>query len=176
MIFEDPSRRRWRRAVLVFSLLTVAAAVVLGISIASIVVPATVANPLRARSQVQAKALRASLAHDAKPVYTPDQMRRMQRMRAQEKRRRSKLVGGATGAPMPLPEGAVVAFVVSSDPTSIASLEKHIGSIDVVVPDWFELPGPGCVLDEHVDEKTRRVLGRTDVIVLPRLANLSVDT
>ncbi|HTM46324.1 MAG TPA: glycosyltransferase [Polyangiaceae bacterium] len=175
MIFEEPSHRRWRRAVAVFSVLVIVAMIVLGISVAGVLVPASVVNPLRARSQVQATVLRASLEHDVKPVYTPEQLQHMQRIRAQEKRRRDKVVGAAKGASMPLPEGAVVAFGVTDDPGSVASLERHVGSIDVVVPDWFSLPGPGCDLSEHIDEKTRRVLGRTDVIVLPRLANLAGD-
>jgi cellulose synthase/poly-beta-1,6-N-acetylglucosamine synthase-like glycosyltransferase/peptidoglycan/xylan/chitin deacetylase (PgdA/CDA1 family)/spore germination protein YaaH len=176
MIFEDPSHRRWRNALVVFSLLVVAATAALGITVASVVVPPHVPNPFSARSQVQATLVRASLAHDLRPVYTPAQKKRMQKIRAQEKKRRDKLVGDAKGTPMPLPQGAVVAFSVQDDAASVASLERHVGNIDIVVPDWFELPGPGCDLVEHIDDKTRRVLGRTDVLVIPRIANLVGET
>jgi cellulose synthase/poly-beta-1,6-N-acetylglucosamine synthase-like glycosyltransferase/peptidoglycan/xylan/chitin deacetylase (PgdA/CDA1 family)/spore germination protein YaaH len=172
MIFEDPSKRRWHRALFVFSLLVIAALGALGISVASFIVPPRVPNPFSARSQVRATLVRASLAHDLRPVYTPAQKRRMQTIRAQEKRRRDKLVGDSKGTPLPLPQGAVVAFSVQDDAASVASLERHVANIDIVVPDWFELPGPGCDLVEHIDDKTRRVLGRADVLVLPRMANL----
>lgn len=174
MIFEDPSHRRWRRALFVFSLLAVAALAALGITVAGVIVPPRVPNPF-SRSPVQATQVRASLEHDARPIYTAQQKKRMQAIRMQEKKRRDKLVNGKTSGAVPLPQGAVVGFTVQDDANSVASLERHVGSLDVVVPDWFELPGPGCELRERIDDKTRRVLGRADVIVLPRLANLFDD-
>ena len=178
MIFEDPSKRRWRRALIVFSFLVVAAAIALGITIMSAVVLPHAPAPTWAKSRVQATQVRASLEREVAPVYTPKQTRRMQAIRAQEKKRRDKLVGGSKGksAALPLPQGAVVGFAVNDDAASIASLEKHVANLDVVVPDWFEVPGPGCDLVEHIDERTARVLGRTGVIMLPRVANLLKDT
>ncbi|HET8932491.1 MAG TPA: glycosyltransferase, partial [Polyangiales bacterium] len=177
MIFEDPSKRRWRRALIVFSFLVVAAAIALGITIMSAVVLPHAPAPTWSKSRVQATQVRASLEREVAPVYTPKQTRRMQAIRAQEKKRRDKLVGGAKGksAPLPLPQGAVVGFAVNADAASVASLEKHVANLDVVVPDWFEVPGPGCDLVEHIDEQTARVLGRTSVIVLPRVVNLLQD-
>ncbi|MFI5306861.1 MAG: glycosyltransferase [Polyangiales bacterium] len=172
MIFEDPSHRRWRRSLFVFALLVVAAAGALGITVTSVVVPPHVPNPFSARSQVQAAIVRASLAHDPRPVYTPEQKRRMLRVRAQERKRRDKLVGDSKSMAIPLPQGAVVAFSVQDDAASVASLERHLANIDVIVPDWFDLPGPGCDLVEHIDDKTKRVLKQADVLVIPRIANL----
>jgi peptidoglycan-N-acetylglucosamine deacetylase len=178
MIFEDPSKRRWRRALIVFSFLVVFAAIALGITIMSAVFVPYAPAPSWAKSRVQATQVRASLEKEVAPVYTPQQTRRMQAIRAQEKKRRDKLIGATKGksAPMPLPQGAVVGFAVNADANSVASLEKHVANLDVVVPDWFEVPGPGCELVEHIDEQTRRVLGRTSVIVLPRVANLLKDS
>ena len=175
MIFEDPSHRRWRAALLMFGLFVIAAITAMGITLASIIVPPRVPQPFSKRRLVQATALRASLEKDARPVYTAAQKRRMQRIRAQERRRRNKLVSATRGGAMPLPPNAVVAFATQDDPASVASLERHVAKIDIVVPDWFELPGAGCQLIEHIDDRTRRVLGRSDVLVLPRLANLSGD-
>jgi cellulose synthase/poly-beta-1,6-N-acetylglucosamine synthase-like glycosyltransferase/peptidoglycan/xylan/chitin deacetylase (PgdA/CDA1 family)/spore germination protein YaaH len=175
MIFEDPSKRRWRRALLVFSILVVAASVALGITIMSAIVLPYAPAPTWAKSRVQAT-VRASLEKEAAPIYTPKQTRRLQAIRAQDKKRRHRLLEATKGAALPLPQGAVVGFAVNDDATSVASLERHVANLDVVVPDWFEIPGPGCQLVENVDEQTRRVLGRTDVIVLPRLVNLLHDT
>src|SRR5438128_778755 len=115
MIFEDPSHRRWRRALAAFSLLAAAAIVALGITLTGAIVPPSIPNPFKSRPEVQATLVKASLAHDARPVYTPKQLKRMQAIRAQEKKRRDKLVGDAKGAPRPLPQGAVVGFVVQDD-------------------------------------------------------------
>jgi cellulose synthase/poly-beta-1,6-N-acetylglucosamine synthase-like glycosyltransferase/peptidoglycan/xylan/chitin deacetylase (PgdA/CDA1 family)/spore germination protein YaaH len=175
MIFEDPSHRRWRRAIFVFSLLTLAAVGALGVTLTGVIIPPHIPNPFSTKSAVQATGVTASLEHDARPVYTAQQKKRMQAIRAQEKRRRDKLVLDAKGAALPLPANAVVAFVVQDDANSVASLERHVANVDVIVPDWFELPGPGCDLVERIDDKTRRVLHRSDVIVLPRLANLATD-
>ena len=173
MIFEDPSHRRWRRAVIVFSLLSAAALVALGITLTGRYIAPTIPNPFRSRPEMQATLVKSSLEHDARPVYTQKQQKRMQAIRAQERKRRDKLVGDAKAKPLPLPQDAVVAFVVQDDANSVASLEHHLGDIDAVVPDWFELSGAGCDLTERIDDKTRRVLARSDAVVLPRLANLS---
>ncbi|HEX4335030.1 MAG TPA: glycosyltransferase [Polyangiaceae bacterium] len=173
MIFEDPSHRRWRRAVIVFSLLSVAAAIALGITVTGRYVAPRIPNPFRSRPEVQATAVKASLEHDARPVYTAKQQKRMQALRVQERRRRDKLTGDVKAKALPLPQDAVVGFVVQDDANSVASLEHHVGDIDVVVPDWFELPGADCELNEKIDDKTRRVLARSDAVVLPRVANLS---
>ena len=175
MIFEDPSHRRWRTALLMFALLVVAAVTALGITVASIIVPPSVPDPFSSRRQVQAKQIRSSLEHDARPVYTAAQKKRMERIRAQERKRRDKLVSESKGAALTLPQNAVVAFTVQDDPASVASLERHVANIDIVVPDWFTLPGAGCELTERIDDMTRRVLGRADVLVFPRLANLAGD-
>jgi cellulose synthase/poly-beta-1,6-N-acetylglucosamine synthase-like glycosyltransferase/peptidoglycan/xylan/chitin deacetylase (PgdA/CDA1 family)/spore germination protein YaaH len=178
MIFEDPSHRRWRAALVMFGLFVVAAIAAMAITLASVLVPPRVPQPFSEKRLVQATALRASLEKNARPVYTPAQKRRMERIRAQERRRRDKLVGTKTKAKssaMPLPSGAIVAFTTQDDPASVASLERHVAKVDIVVPDWFELPGAGCQLIERIDDRTRRVLGRSDVLVLPRLANLAGD-
>ena len=175
MIFEDPSHRRWRRSLVAFSLLAIAALVALGLSVAGAFVAPRVPNPFRSRPEVQATLVKASLEHDKQPVYTAKQLKRMQAIRTQERKRRDKLVGDAKSTPLPLPQGVVVGFVVQDDANSVASLERHVADVDVVIPDWFELPGSGCDLAERIDDKTRRVLGRSGSVVLPRLANLSGD-
>ena len=146
MIFEDPSHRRWRRAIAVFALLVVAALTALAFTVAGIIVPPHVPNLFSERPEVKATLVQASLEHDPRPIVTPQEQKRLQVVRAQERKRRDKLVSGKTGGPMPLPPGAVVGFT-TDDPKSVASLERHVANIDVVVPDWFELPGRGLRAD-----------------------------
>jgi cellulose synthase/poly-beta-1,6-N-acetylglucosamine synthase-like glycosyltransferase/peptidoglycan/xylan/chitin deacetylase (PgdA/CDA1 family)/spore germination protein YaaH len=173
MIFEDPSHRRWRRALFAFSLLAATAVAALGLTIAGALVTPRIPNPFRSRPEVQATLVKASIEHAARPVYTAKQAKRMQAIRVQERKRRDKLVVDPKSGPLPLPQDAVVGFVVQDDTNSVAALERHVADVDVVIPDWLELPGDGCEIAEHIDDKTLRVLRRSDVVVLPRLANLS---
>ena len=110
MIFEDPSHRRWRAALVMFGLFVIAAIplAAMGVTLASILVPPNVPQPFSQRRQVRATALRASLEHDVRPVYTPEQKKRMDASAPRS-------AGAATsssatrGDAMPLPAGAVVA-------------------------------------------------------------------
>lgn len=124
---------------------------------------------------VRAADIRESLEHDGRPVYSESRLRALAKQRGRERERRARIVSVAVAGALPLPPHAVVAFTVSDDPASVASLERHVADIDVVVPDWFSFSGPGCDLEEHVDETTQRVLGRAHALVMPRLANLTGD-
>ena len=77
MIFEDPSKRRWRRTLLVFALLVVTALSALAITVAGIIVPPRVTNLFSGRPEVRATLVPTSLEHDARPVYTAQQMKRI---------------------------------------------------------------------------------------------------
>lgn len=186
MIFEDASRRRWRRALVIFSFLALAALVSLALLVTGMLVSPSVPQPFEKRFLFSATEVHDKISNYVRPVYTKAQIERMAYIRAQEKRRRERLVRGATTGAIPLPEGAVVAFLVADDPAAVASLERHIAQIDAVVPTWLEIPGPGCeLIDRSIQHSTdstrqseedpvRRVLRRSNnVIVLPRLANLS---
>ena len=147
MIFEDPSHRRWRRALPCSRCSSSRRSPRSGSRWPASSCPPHVPNPFSERPEVQATLVQASLEHDARPIVTPQEQKRMQAIRAQERKRRDKLVSGKTGGPMPLPPGAVVGFThrttrrrsrrsSATSPTSTSSC-----------PDWFELPGPGCELD-----------------------------
>jgi peptidoglycan-N-acetylglucosamine deacetylase len=173
MIFEDPQKKRWHRALLVFSLLVVAAAIASGLMVAGVFVPPPVTNPFSSRPTMKAAKLKDEIEKKVRPSYTKKELRRREWIRFLERKRRLKLVEKAQAGPMPLPENVVVAFTLADDPLTIAHLERHIGNIDVVVPDWFELPGTGCELNEKVDAATRRLLDRAGVLVFPRLVNFN---
>lgn len=172
MIFEDPSRRRFRAAVVVFVLLVSSAGFVLGLAATGILVPVDLPNIFEKRPSVQVKELARWKESYVKEVYSAKQMRELAKKRAGEQRRRAKLVADASDTTLLLPENSVVAFMMRDDPVGQASLERHIKQIDVVVPDWFSARGPGCELEEHIDAPTRRILDSHDVLVMPRIANL----
>lgn len=175
MIFEDPSRRRWRRALALLLLLVTVAAGTLGLAITGVLLPVDLQDVFGKRPSVRAAQLKDWQDTYVKPVYSEQQKRELARKRTGERRRRARLLEQAADTVLLLPEDSVVAFTVRDDPAARASLERHISQIDVVVPDWFSAAGPGCDLVEHIDEPTRRILDSHDVLVMPRVANLMND-
>jgi cellulose synthase/poly-beta-1,6-N-acetylglucosamine synthase-like glycosyltransferase/peptidoglycan/xylan/chitin deacetylase (PgdA/CDA1 family)/spore germination protein YaaH len=175
MIFEDSSRRRWRLAVVVFVLTVLAGTAVVGLAIAGLLVPTqSMPNVLPRRRSIDTP-LATPFEREAAPVVTPEEEGRLRAIRLEERRRRNKLVRTTLGEsqPLALPEGSVVAFLAHDDPAAVASLTRHIEKVDVVVPDWFDVPGPGCDVVSHIDRETRALLERSNVLVMPRLVNLS---
>ncbi|MFT3921352.1 MAG: glycosyltransferase [Myxococcales bacterium] len=149
---------------------------VIALAAMGVLTPVDLPNIFEKRPSVRAREL--SRWHDSyvKPVYSAKQMKVLARKRAVEQRRRAKVVQDAADTVLPLPEHAVVAFSVRDDSAAQASLERHIKEIDVVIPDWFSAAGPGCAIEEHIDAPSQRILASTDVLVLPRIANLSGQT
>lgn len=176
MIFEDPSRRRWRGTVAASVLLATSVITTIALAVAGVLVPPEVPALFARHPAARSAEIRDSLEQYVRPVYSRARLRVLERQRAIERRRRTKLVSGALSGPLTLPRGSVVAFTVSDDPMAVASLERHVAEIDVAIPDWFAFSGPGCALEEHVDDATKRVLGRSNVLVIPRLANLAGDS
>lgn len=172
MIFEDPRQRRWRITVLLFSAVLATALLIGALVVSGLLVPPPIPDTFSQHKLLTAAAIREDMERRIKPRFTPEQLARLARMRAKSRWRLDRLVKGAIEGAMPFVEGTVVGFVLDDDPLSIASLERHLPQLDVVVPDWFELPGSGCELVERSSEKLRRLLLRADVLVLPRLANL----
>jgi cellulose synthase/poly-beta-1,6-N-acetylglucosamine synthase-like glycosyltransferase/peptidoglycan/xylan/chitin deacetylase (PgdA/CDA1 family) len=172
MIFEDPKQRRWRYSLLLFSALLATALLIGALVVSGLLVPPPIPDTLSQHKLLSAAAIREDMERRIKPRFTPEQLARLARMRAKNRWRLDRLVKGAIEGAMPIAEGSVVAFVLDDDPLSVASLERHLAQLDVVVPDWFELPGAGCELIERSSEKLRRLLSRAEVLVLPRLANL----
>ncbi|HEX5659331.1 MAG TPA: hypothetical protein VFX59_19185, partial [Polyangiales bacterium] len=130
MIFEDPSRRRWRRAVIVLGLLVTSAVGTLALAAMGVVLPVQLPDVFQKRPSVRAKELAEWKDKVIKPVYSAKQEKELIRKRAAERKRRAKLVDEAVDTVLPLPEDAVIAFTVRDDQASRSSLERHLGNID----------------------------------------------
>ncbi|MDD5306254.1 MAG: glycosyltransferase [Deltaproteobacteria bacterium] len=172
MIFEDPKQRRWRYVLLLFSALVLTGLVIAGLVVSGLLVPPPIPETFSRHKLISAAEVRKDMERNISPRFTEEQFARLARMRARNRWRRDRLVKDAREGAMPFAEGTLVAFVLEDDPLSVASLERHLGQLDVVVPDWFEMSGRGCELIERSGERLRRLLSRADLIVLPRLANL----
>ncbi|MFO0692521.1 MAG: glycosyltransferase [Polyangiales bacterium] len=172
MIFEDASGKRWKRFVRLAALLLLLAGLLGGVFVAGLYVPPALRNAAASRPRLRAEPARGyteTRASDAPATpISRDYARFLRRM----ERRKAALAARVEGGAMPLPRDAVVGFTVAGDPAADRSLARHLRSLDVVVPDWFRVAGPGCEVHEQVDAPTRTRLAGSDVLVLPRVANL----
>ena len=172
MVFEDPSqrRRRWlARAALGLTLL-------LGLPVALLAFGLSPVRPRSALPAAQSRALPTPGAWRDEPAPAPaapptgDYAALLRSLDA----RAAVVAASITTPALPLPEGSRVLFAVD-DPASHAAVRAHLGDVSAVSPDWFRVATAGCALRETVDAPTRALLGRPDVKVVPRLANLDGD-
>src|SRR5690606_20504494 len=108
VIFEDPSRRRWRLAVLVMAALVISALGTLALAATGVLMPVQLQDVFEKRPSVRATELADWKDSYVKPVYSSKEQRLQQRRRNVERKRRARLVSEAVETVMPLPEGAVV--------------------------------------------------------------------
>src|SRR5688572_17351620 len=124
------------------AVLLLCALTTLTLAIAGVLLPVDLPDVFQKRPSVRAKALARWKDSYVKPVYSPKQIKEIAAKRGVESKRRARLVAEAATNVLPLPENALVAFTVRDDPAAHASLERHIRSMDVVIPDWFSVSGP----------------------------------
>jgi cellulose synthase/poly-beta-1,6-N-acetylglucosamine synthase-like glycosyltransferase/peptidoglycan/xylan/chitin deacetylase (PgdA/CDA1 family)/spore germination protein YaaH len=74
-----------------------------------------------------------------------------------------------------LARDATFVFALHGDRPGAQAIDEHLDRIDVVIPDWFRLPGAGCAMDETIDDASRAWVASRRVRVLPRVANLAAD-
>lgn len=67
--------------------------------------------------------------------------------------------------------GIRAAFYVNWDPMSYASLKEGIGSLNLVMPEWFYINQGNLRLEEHIDAKGYRLMKKTGIPVMPVITN-----
>jgi cellulose synthase/poly-beta-1,6-N-acetylglucosamine synthase-like glycosyltransferase/peptidoglycan/xylan/chitin deacetylase (PgdA/CDA1 family) len=190
-VFHDPAGRRWRRVRRAWQSLAVAATLLGGILVLSVLV-----NPLLPRLDLKAAASLPRAA-DIKLKPTPLVATRGQqraRRAAHERRREIRLSGTAAGrrppqVKAPPPPGArpstpqaasgsaarplAVGFYVNWDDSSYASLKRNLSELDWVVPEWVRLtegPDPLAVdIDTRALDLVRHE--RPETPILPLVQN-----
>jgi len=161
MIFEDPLRRRWKRAKILFATFVTLTLVIASLVIAGLIIPPQVNDPFSRIPSTKAVMLEEFLETDVGIIYEHDPKKPI----VFDRRRR----------PMSdtMEKNSIVAFMETEDPASVHSLERHIDKIDVVVPDWFEVGGSQCALVDRVDSGTYGLIRNHNVFLFPRLVNAS---
>ena len=67
--------------------------------------------------------------------------------------------------------GIRAAFYVNWDPMSYASLKESIGSLNLVMPEWFYINQKNFGLEEHIDAKGYPLMKQTGIPVMPVITN-----
>jgi len=174
MIFEDPSheRRRWAvRAAAACALFAVASLALYAVGLAPVrprtPAPVTFGRALPTPTDFWREAPAApSRAEPPSPEYA--------RLLDERDARAAEVAASVHDPAQPLAEGARLLFTVD-DPASDAALRAHAHDVSAVSPDWFRVPTRGCEVREQTDRVSRELVGRPDVKVMPRVANLDGD-
>jgi cellulose synthase/poly-beta-1,6-N-acetylglucosamine synthase-like glycosyltransferase/spore germination protein YaaH/peptidoglycan/xylan/chitin deacetylase (PgdA/CDA1 family) len=67
--------------------------------------------------------------------------------------------------------GIRAAFYVNWDPMSYVSLKEGIGSLNLVMPEWFYINQRNLGLEEHIDAKGYQLMKKTGIPVMPVITN-----
>lgn len=156
-VFHDPDRRRWRHVRRFGAGVTAALSVVFGVLLVSIVVnpalPALGLRPIAGLPAARSVTLRRPEALGARTHALA-----LARLRAAGWRARDPLAAAGHGSrpdtgsvtepaaalrPAPGYRSRLYAYFVDWDDAAMVSLQQHIGSIDVLVPEWLHVAGPG---------------------------------
>ncbi len=165
LIFEDPLRRRWQRTRFIFLLLLTTTLVSIALFITGLIMPPPVPDPFANLSPLHARRFADFLDTEIDWYYNsesaPHPLNQAPAEVLQQKQIKSEQ------------EAVFAAFIVDEDFPSSASLEKHIDQLDIVIPDWFSVPGKSCELSENINPRTRQILKNRGVLVYPRVTNLA---
>ncbi|MCI6619181.1 MAG: glycosyl hydrolase family 18 protein, partial [Prevotella sp.] len=69
------------------------------------------------------------------------------------------------------PSGIRAAFYVSWDPMSFASLKTALGSLNLVIPEWYFINPATASVETHIDAKGYQLLKHSGIPVMPMLSN-----
>ena len=152
MVFEDPTRRRWRRV----RIALIAAGVLVALLIADAAVSLTTSPRLAALppdpTTDDASSYRQEIA-EVRPVALP------------------LATGRKPERGTALPAFARTAFVVQDDPQSVADLKQNLARLDAVFPDWLGVRDSRGTLGVRVDPQVAKLLESGTARLLPRLSN-----
>ncbi len=168
MIFEDPSQRRWKMALIVF----IGVAFLGAALIVNIVVTFFVAPPLPSLQELNGSRGRAiqQLIKEEGPKKPGKKNKPLKRssgaMRHLKQFAREKKLPAFSQEKF-----LQTAFLAQGDPKSVDDLKDNIESIDMVSPDWYSISAVDCEVNENADPELAKYLGAQNVFVVPRFSN-----
>jgi peptidoglycan-N-acetylglucosamine deacetylase len=164
MVFEDPSRSRWRAirlGMILIGLLAIMLAGSMAVSLGT--------GPLLPKFGVRAETAAAAGPRSSAPM--------------------SELAGSASPADLQAanPDAPATtlpsfksrylrtAFLSQDDPASVQALRRDIHRLDAVFPDWYHFSTADGKIDKQIDITVAGLLQRAHVLILPRVTNTDRD-
>jgi len=171
MIFEDPSRRRWRVAVASFTVLALFGLVLFSLSAAALMttpqLPGLVKsstasvrteNPIVISDKVSQPRTEAQWKHVSAPI-DPNLL--------QDTTIVSKPLTSLTKPGTSLR----TAFLLQQDSNSLQSFNTNAAHLDAVFPDWFFLSRTDCVLDERISPHVTAAMRQAGTAIFARVTD-----
>lgn len=168
MIFEDPTRKRWKCTLIAFALIGL-----LGVTCTFLFAASLILTPPLPSVRQFARAQRTA---ESILRQSPDIAKQSSHSIS---RNSPHAPSTATGGMATIPQkghSLVTAFLVQKDQDSINAFIEHSSQLDIVFPDWFFLTGERCTVDERIDAKVQELLRQSDVAVFPRVTNGDGDS
>lgn len=172
MIFEDPTRKRWRIAVASFTSLAMLGLVLLSLSAAALMTSPQLPGLEAATISVTRTPIKGDIgASDAvSQLRTPDQWKHV----GSEHDRSFYSVPTSTASLDPIAEEGKAlrtAFLLQQDANSLRNFQENSGNIDVVFPDWYFLSRNDCSLDQRISPGAKDVLAKSGTTVIARVTD-----
>lgn len=181
MIFEDPSKKRWKMTLRLFIILAVVTSLLISLTVYSFVVNSPIPTLARINQQ-KGQAVRNSLKRAEKKDEAAGKSSHTESGKGTIKKNYASLTKNEIQQinkiemEKSLPgfsENSYLctAFVVQDDPLSVEDLKKHIDKLDAVFPEWFSFTGKKSEIDENVNMDFANYLKSNKAMVLPRISN-----
>jgi cellulose synthase/poly-beta-1,6-N-acetylglucosamine synthase-like glycosyltransferase/spore germination protein YaaH/peptidoglycan/xylan/chitin deacetylase (PgdA/CDA1 family) len=163
MVFEDPSRSRWRvvrLGLIIIGLMGVLLAGSMAVSLSTgpqlpKIAPLVVAGVGSRSTEPTTNTQITTTADAAEPAMNVD----------------------APATTLPSFNGRFLrtAFLVQDDPASVEALRRDIHRLDAVFPDWYSFSASDGSIDKHIDITVAGLLNQAHVLVLPRISNTDLN-
>ena len=163
MIFEDPTRLRWKLAIIFLVVMGIGAmCLAVDLSLTSLMTPELSQSQLdrhsattRPNDRLVGEESIESLLTTTAPATSPAPVR-------------PASIAAILKGGRPFVRSA---FIVQDDASTLVDLPKILPSLDVVFPDWYSFATADGELQENIKPEMTRALMSSHALVLPRLAN-----
>ncbi|HEX2927574.1 MAG TPA: glycosyltransferase [Ruminiclostridium sp.] len=168
MIFEDPSKKRWNKTVIIFTIITVIAAVLITNLVYSMFVGPhlksfTGEKPYKGTYVNSAVNKLKNYVKDTgntskEKKYTGPGIRNVYSVKRDIRRLLKE-------------QNIRSAFVNQGDPQSVEDMKMHIHSLNVIFPNYFNLSKNNIEINENVDASFQNYVKKHNILNMPTLSN-----
>lgn len=175
MIFEDPSKKRWKRTMLVFWAAAGISLVLTGVSIYSFFVYSPIPDLSKASTYKGTAFNKLIQEIEGQPSGKPKKAGREKADRREQllikEVKREKVLKPFTNSSF-----ARAAFLIQDDPESVKDLKRHINELELVFPDWFSFNGKDAEINETVQADVMDYLKKHKAEVFATITNFDKES